>query len=159
MIEQIQQLILILLAGMGLALKPSKTCITYTTTPRENQNPDDFLGFHIQQFSVGKIHLGKRHDRRLDFKTIISLSEAAMKRHQEALKGQIKPNVTFPQQALIKYLNMHIRGWTNYYSLVCVKRCFTRKDSYLLQMLWQCNKRRHLNKLVNKRKQMNFSCL
>jgi len=44
-IEQVQQLVSAWLAGMGLALKPSKTCITHTLTPCENHLGFDFLGF------------------------------------------------------------------------------------------------------------------
>ena len=44
-IEQVQQLVSTWLAGMGLALKPSKTCITHTLTPCENHLGFDFLGF------------------------------------------------------------------------------------------------------------------
>ena len=146
-IEQIQQLVSTWLAEMGLALKPSKTCITHTLLPCENHLGFDFLGFHIQQFPVGKTHSGKRHDgRQLGFKTIISPSEAAMKRHQVALKELIKTHRALPQQVLIKHLNAHIRGWSNYYSSVCAKRCFTRMDTSLFQQLWQWSKRRHPNK-------------
>jgi len=146
-IEQVQQLVSTWLAGMGLALKPSKTCITHTLTPCENQLGFDFLGFHIQQFPVGKTQSGKGRDgRRLGFKTIITPSEQAMKRHQEALKEQIKAHVALPQKVLIKHLNAHIRGWSNYYSSVCAKRCFTRMDTYLFQMLWQWSNQRHPNK-------------
>jgi RNA-directed DNA polymerase len=146
-IEQVQQLVSDWLTSMGLALKPSKTCITHTLTSCGNHLGFDFLGFHIQQYPVGKTHSGKRHDgRRLGFKTIITPSKAAMKRHQEALKEQISKHVALPQHVLIKHLNAHIRGWSNYYSAVCAKRCFTRMDTYLFKMLWQWSRRRHSNK-------------
>ncbi len=131
-IEQVQQLVSTWLAGMGLALKSSKTCITHTLIPCENHLGFDFLGFHIQQFPVGNAHSGKGRDgRRLGFKTLITPSKAAMKRHQEALKEQIRTHVALPQKVLIKHLNAHIRGWSNYYSAVCAKRCFTRMDTHL----------------------------
>lgn len=69
-----------------------------------------------------------------------------MKRHQQALKEQIKTHVALPQKVLIKHLNARIRGWTSYYSAVCAKRCFTQMDTYLFQALWQWSKRRHPNK-------------
>jgi len=146
-IEQVQQLVSTWLAGMGLALKPSKTGITHTLTRCENHLGFDFLAFHIQQYPVGNTHSGKGSDgRRLGFKTIITPSEQAMKRHQEALKKRIKAHAALPQKVLIKHLNAHIRGWSNYYSCVCAKRCFTQMDTYLFQMLWQWSKRRHPNK-------------
>ena len=61
-IEQIQQLVATWLASMGLTLKPGKTCITHTLIPCENHLGFEFLGFHIQQFPVGKTHSGKRRD-------------------------------------------------------------------------------------------------
>src|SRR5260370_15679370 len=42
-IEQVQQLVSTWLAGMGLALKSSKTCITHTLIPCENHLGFDFL--------------------------------------------------------------------------------------------------------------------
>jgi RNA-directed DNA polymerase len=146
-IEQVRQLVSTWLASMGLALKPSKTSITHTLTPCENHVGFDFLGFHIQQYPVGKTHSGKGSDgRQLGFKTIITPSKTAMKRHQEALKQRIRIHAALPQKVLIKHLNAHIRGWSNYYSAVCAKRCFARMDSYLFQQLWQWSKQRHPNK-------------
>src|SRR6266700_2977769 len=145
-VEQVQQLVSTWLANMGLTLKPSKTCITHTLTPCENHLGFDFLGFHIQQFPVGKTHSGKGRDgRQLGFKTLITPSETAIKRHQQALKALIKTHTALPQKVLIKHLNAHIRGWSNYYSSVCAKRCFTQMDTYLFQTLWQWSKRRHPN--------------
>src|SRR5260370_28323539 len=146
-IEQVQQLVSTWLAGMGLALKSSKTCITHTLIPCENQLGFDFLGFHIQQFPVGNTHSGKGRDgRRLGFKTLITPSKPPMNRHHEPPKHQINTHVALPQKVLIKHLNAHIRGWSNYYSAVCAKRCFTRMDTHLFHMLWHWSKRRHPNK-------------
>ena len=44
---------------MGLELKPSKTRITHTLQHDHEEVGFDFLGFHIQQFPVGKTHAGK----------------------------------------------------------------------------------------------------
>jgi RNA-directed DNA polymerase len=146
-IQQVQQLAETWLAGMGLTLKPSKTHITHTLYEGEDQVGFDFLGFHIQQFPVGKTHSGKRHDGvLLGFKTIITPSTSAVKRHQQALKEVIKRHQALPQAALVKHLNPLIRGWATYYASVCAKRCYTRMDSYLFERLWQWSKRRHPNK-------------
>lgn len=42
------------LAEMGLRLKPSKTRITHTLEEYEGNVGFDFLGFHVQQYRVGK---------------------------------------------------------------------------------------------------------
>lgn len=89
-IEQAQQVVSAWRAELGLTLNPSKTPITHTLTPCEGQIGFDFLGFHIQQFPVGKTHTGKgRNGQPLGFKTVITPSSTAMKRHQEALKERI----------------------------------------------------------------------
>ncbi len=146
-IEQTQQIASTWLADVGLTLKPNKTHLTHTLTRCEEQVGFDFLGFHIQQFPVGKTHSGKgRHGRRLGFKTIITPSSMAMKRHQEALKERIRKYGALPQTLLIKRLNPLIAGWSQYYSSVSAKRSFTQMDTYLFQALWQWGKRRHPNK-------------
>jgi len=146
-IEQVQQLAQTWLAGMGLTLKPSKTHITHTLHEEEGQVGFDFLGFHIQQFPVGKTHSAKRHDGvLLGFKTIITPSASAVKRHQQALKEVIERHQALPQAVLITHLNPLIRGWATYYASVCAKRCYTQMDTYLFQRLWHWSKRRHPNK-------------
>lgn len=146
-IEQVQQLAQNWLAEMGLTLKPSKTRITHTLSASEDQAGFDFLGFHIQQFPVGKTHSGKRHDGSLlGFKTIITPNTNAVKRHQQAIKERIKRDQALPQAVLIKHLNPLIGGWANYYASVCAKRCYGQMDTYLFQQLWHWSKRRHPTK-------------
>jgi RNA-directed DNA polymerase len=146
-IEQAQQVVSAWLAELGLTLKPSKTHITHTLTPCEGQIGFDFLGFHIQQFPVGKTHTGKgRNGQPLGFKTVITPSSTAMKRHQEALKERISKYQALPQTAFIKRLNPLIQGWSQYYSAVSAKRSFAQMDTYLFHLLWQWSKRRHPNK-------------
>jgi RNA-directed DNA polymerase len=145
-IEQVHQLAQTWLAGMGLPLTPSKTHITHTLKEEEGQAGFDFLGFHIQQFPVGKTPSAKRHDGvLLGFKTIITPSARAVKRHQQALKEVIERHQGLPQAVLIKHLNPLIRGWATYYASVCAKRCYTQMDTYLFQRLWHWSKRRHPN--------------
>jgi RNA-directed DNA polymerase len=146
-IEQTQHMVSTWLADMGLTLKPSKTHITHTLTHCEDQIGFDFLGFHIQQFPVGKTHTGKgRNGQRLGFKTIITPSATAMKRHQQVLKERIRKYGTLAQTDFIKRLNPLIAGWSRYYSSVSAKRSFTQMDTYLFHLLWQWGKRRHPNK-------------
>ncbi|GHO71732.1 group II intron reverse transcriptase/maturase [Ktedonobacter sp. SOSP1-52] len=146
-IEQIQQLAQNWLTGMGLTLKASKTHITHTLSPDEGQVGFDFLGFHIQQFPVSKMHAGKTHDGKLlGFKTIITPSATTVKRHQQAIKERIKRDQALPQAVLITHLNLLIRGWARYYAPVCAKRCYGQMDTYLFQQLWHWSKRRHPNK-------------
>jgi RNA-directed DNA polymerase len=146
-IEQTQQLVSTWLSGMELTLKPSKTHLTHTLIHGEEPAGFDFLGFHIQQYPVGKTHSGKgRHGQPLGFKTIITPSVTAMKRHQETLKERIRKYGMLSQTDFIKRLNPLIAGWSRYYSSVSAKRSFTHMDTYLFHLLWQWGKRRHPNK-------------
>ncbi len=148
-IEQIQTLVSAWLYDMGLELKPSKTRITHTLQHDHEEVGFDFLGFHIQQFPVGKTHAGKtsgRTPQRLTFKTLITPSQAAMQRHQAAIARCIQRHRAAPQAALIHHLNPIIRGWTNYYATVTSSATYSKMGhlTYLKLRAWA--QRRHPNK-------------
>jgi RNA-directed DNA polymerase len=148
-IEHAQHLISAWLHDMGLELKPSKTRITHTLHYDTGQVGFDFLGFHVQQFPVGKTYAGKssgRHPTRLRFKTLITPSKIALKRHQIALAQCIARHRNAPQVALIQHLNPIIRGWTNYYATVVSSAAFAKMGhlTYLKLRAWA--QRRHPNK-------------
>lgn len=87
-IEGCQSLISEWLRGMGLELKPSKTRITHTLTVADGKPGFDFLGFHLRQFPVGKTKTGTNgHGKPLGFKTIITPSKTAIKRHVQKHQG------------------------------------------------------------------------
>ena len=109
------------LNDMGLELKPSKTRITHTLHPElseDGQAGFDFLGHHIQQFPVGKytsaVHPKSR--KSLGFRTLITPTKDACKKHQREIKDVIKRYKNVSQALLILKLNPVIRGWVNYYS-------------------------------------------
>jgi RNA-directed DNA polymerase len=107
------------LIDIGLELKPSKTKITHTLTPYEGKVGFDFLGFAVRQFPVGKTHTGKNtYGKPLGFKTIISPSKEAIKRHMEEIGEKIRKLRSASQEQLIGTLNPIIRGWANYYRTV-----------------------------------------
>ncbi len=71
-IERVRDTLEQWLSGMGLTLKPSKTRIAHTLEAGEGEAPGfDFLGFHIQQFPVGRHHSGRCRGKLLGFKTLI----------------------------------------------------------------------------------------
>src|SRR5262249_46138171 len=143
-IEHAQQLISAWLHDMGLELKPSKTRITHTLHYDTGQVGFDFLGFHVQQFPVGKTHAGKssgRHPTRLRFKTLITPSKIALTRPQIALAQCIARQRNAPQAALIQHLNPIIRGWTKYSATVVSSTAFAKMGhlTYLNLRAWaQC---------------------
>jgi RNA-directed DNA polymerase len=135
------------LSGMGLVLKPSKTRITHTLETTGEEPPGfDFLGFHIQQFPVGRYHSGRCTGKLLGFKTLIRPSTQAIKRHHAALRAVVKEGRTLPQATLIDQLNPLIVGWSQYYRCVIAQATFSGCDNALFPLLLHWTRRRHPRK-------------
>ncbi len=147
-VQRIRDIISEWLKGMGLELKPSKTRIAHTLNPFEQEKPGfDFLGFTIQQFSVGKYRTGTNSKGKpLGFKTIITPSQKKQKVHNDKIASTIKAHKSAPQAALIKRLNPIIRGWAKYYATVSSKETYTEMDYLIYQKLRAWAKHRHPNK-------------
>ncbi len=146
-IEQAQGIISAWLKDMGLELKPSKTHITHTLQQYQGKRGFDFLGWTVRQFPVGKTHTGTdRWGNALGFKTIITPSKEAVKRHIQELKLLLRKNIHAPQGQLIKELNQVIHGWTNYYRSMVAKETFHHCRYILFQQLQRWAKRRHPHK-------------
>ncbi|MDJ0751763.1 MAG: group II intron maturase-specific domain-containing protein [Woeseiaceae bacterium] len=127
---------------MGLELKPSKTRIAHTLIPEQSEDRIagfDFLGHHIQQFPAGKYRSAKHPGTQipLGFKTLITPSKDACKRHQREIKSVIKKHKHSSQARLINELNPIIRGWVNYYSNSNAQTTgeLTRQDHLIVQKL------------------------
>lgn len=131
------------LRQIGLELKPSKTRVAHTYRERNSTVGFDFLGFHVQQYRVGYHRCGTL---RLGFKTFITPSRDAQKRHQRALAEIVRRHRTVPQAALIGRLNRLVVGWANYYSVVVSKRVFSRMSNLLYGKLQRWARRRHPRK-------------
>jgi RNA-directed DNA polymerase len=131
---------------IGLEMKPSKTRITHTLQEYQGTRGFDFLGWTVRQFSVGKTHSGKIHQRPLGFKTIIKPSKEAEKRHRAELGEIIRKNRHASQGQLISKLNPVIHGWTNYHKTVVAAETFHRCRKNLFQQLQEWGRRRHPNK-------------
>jgi RNA-directed DNA polymerase len=145
-IEKIQKLVAEWLADMGLELKLSKTRITHTLEEYNGAVGFDFLGFHIQQYPVGRTHSGHNgQGELLGFKTITRPSDEAIRRHSQAIHEVVRRYRNAPQAALIAQLNPLIRGWTNYYSTAASSRIFSKlaRLTYLKLRRWA--NRRHPN--------------
>ena len=120
-VQRCRELISEWLKDIGLKLKPSKTRIAHTLIPEQSEDGEagfDFLGYHIRQYRVGKykssIHPSTK--RKLGFRTLITPSKLACKKHQQKIKDVFKKHKYSHQAKLIVELNPIIRGWTNYYS-------------------------------------------
>jgi RNA-directed DNA polymerase len=120
-VQRCRELISEWLKDMGLELKPSKTRIAHTLIPEQSEDRKagfDFLGYHIRQYRVGKykssIHPSTKE--KLGFRTLITPSKSACKKHQQKIRDVFKKHKYSHQAKLIVELNPIIRGWTNYYS-------------------------------------------
>ncbi len=92
-VQRCSELISEWLKDMGLEIKLSKTRLTHTLNKYKKEKPGfDFLGFHIQQFSVGKYNSGTNKGKKLGFKTIITPSKDSQKRHYKNLVEIINKN-------------------------------------------------------------------
>ncbi len=135
------------LQTMGLELKPSKTRITHTLQEYQGQVGFDFLGWTIRQFAGGKTHTAKNPRGKLPgFKTIITPSKEAVKRHLAAMKVVVKRNRHAPQEKLIQELNRVNRGWGNYHRRTVAAKTFQTCDNVLYLQLRRWAKRRHPHK-------------
>jgi RNA-directed DNA polymerase len=141
------------LSAMGLELKPSKTRITHTLNGYEEEQPGfDFLGFHIQQFKVGKYQSGRVKDKKgekgrlLGFKTVITPSKESLKRHYRKVAETIQKCKGKSQTILISKLNPIIRGWCNYFSTVVSHKAFGRMYHLTVWKLIKWGIKRHRNK-------------
>jgi len=158
-VQRCRELISEWLKDMGLELKPSKTRIAHTLHPElseDGQAGFDFLGYHIQQFPIGKYRSAKHptYKTPLGFKTLITPSKAACKKHQRTLKDVFKKHKYSHQALLIKELNPIIRGWVNFYSFSDAQTTgeFARQDYLLFQKLraWGRHKCGNLKEAVDK---------
>ena len=165
-IKRCKKLISEWLKDIGLELKPSKTRIAHTLHNELSEDGIagfDFLGYHIRQFPVGKyasaIH--PKRKEKLGFRTLITPSKDACKKHQLKIKEVIKKHKYSHQAKLINELNPVIRGWTNYYSFSDAQTCgiLTKQDNLVFQKLrawakhrtddWHKAKKKYWTKLGN----------
>jgi RNA-directed DNA polymerase len=146
-LDRAADIVRVQLADMGLILSPSKTRVTHTLTPYQENVGFDFLGFNIRQYPVGKTHTGKStNGQPLGFKTIVKPSKEGIKRHLAETRRRIKDLKAASQELLIKELNPVIRGWSNYYRTVVSTKTYAGCDNVLHHQLRRWAKARHLNK-------------
>ena len=146
-IERCHEEVTTWLQTIGLTLKPSKTRIVHTLERTPDTPGFDLLGVHIQHHLAGKTTSGKDCRGRLHgFKTSITPSPTAIRRHNEALRTTIARHKHANQETLIKALNPLVRGWSRYYAHVKSARVFQKLDHTLYAMLRGWAIYRHPNK-------------
>lgn len=125
LIEHVVPMVEAFLEERGLNLSAEKTRIVAIETGF------DFLGAHIRKFN-GKYR-----------------AEPAKKSVQRLLRRCrefIRTHPTAKQESLIRSLNPRIRGWANYFRVVCASKAFDRVDHQIFHSVWRWARRRHSNK-------------
>jgi RNA-directed DNA polymerase len=133
------------LAGIGLHFKLAKTRITHTLCEHEGEVGFDFLGFHIRQYQVGQYRT-RTYRGQPGFKTLITPSNKAVKRHTAEVRKVVRQHRGAPQTALITVLNPKIRGWAQYYRTCVAKQTFSKLDRLMYDKLAQWASWRHPRK-------------
>ncbi|MGF1541777.1 MAG: group II intron reverse transcriptase/maturase [Pleurocapsa sp.] len=136
------------LNNMGLEFNQSKTRIVHTYQKLDGKEPGfEFLGCSFKQYKLGKRNrrtvAGQYYSRDAEFKTIITPTKEAIKRHKNQLGKIIDSLKTATEEKLINILNPVISGWANYYSRVNSSETFSDIDNWLYIKLRRWAKRRH----------------
>src|SRR5256886_659720 len=145
-LEHCQQLLTTWLATMGLTVNEAKSRIHHTL---EGHQPGlVFLGFHIRQYRVGKHQSGKSPGghRRLGYKTLIKPAKANTQENLAGLVRMIQRAKALSQSALIRQLNLKIRGSATYYRICVSQAVYSRLDYLVWEKLRAWAHQRHPNK-------------
>jgi RNA-directed DNA polymerase len=146
------------LATMGLHLNARKTRIVHTLTPFEGQAGFDFLGFALRQYPreqpPGETHGVKMRIKQMfapqqpgfRFKTVITPSDEAAKRHLALIGQRLSKLQTAPQAQVIRNLNPLIGGWAAYYRELVEPAVMRRYDEQVEQLLLKWAAHRHPGK-------------
>jgi RNA-directed DNA polymerase len=147
------------LAPMGLHLNARKTRIVHTLTPFQGQVGFDFLGFALRQYPVVQpASAAQGFKTRITrwfapvppsvprFKTVITPSEEASKRHLALIGQRLLKLQAATQAQVIRNLNPLIAGWAAYYRELVSAAVMSRYDAQVDQLLLAWAERRHPDK-------------
>jgi RNA-directed DNA polymerase len=109
----------------GLELSPEKTKITHI------DEGFDFLGFNARKYE-GKL--------------LIKPAKKGVKSFLCNIREIVKTMRAAKTENMIKYLNVKIQGWVNYYRHCVAKATFSYIDNNIFWIIWKWAKRRHPNK-------------
>jgi RNA-directed DNA polymerase len=135
-----------------------KTRIVHTLTPFEGQAGFDFLGFALRQYpreqASGETHGVKMRIKQMfapqqpgsRFKTVITPSDEAGKRHLALIGQRLAKLQTAPQAQVIRNLNPLIGGWAAYYRELVEPAVMRRYDEQVEQLLLKWAQSRHPGK-------------
>jgi RNA-directed DNA polymerase len=130
-IEQCRHLTQAWLQDIGLELSEQKTRIAHTLEKIEGEAGFNFLGFQVRQYRASKYNTARGRG----FKTLITPSQEAVKRHWATLSALVSQHKAAKQANLIGILNPIIAGWANYYRAVVSTKTFHLLDHRLYEKL------------------------
>jgi len=117
---------------MGLEINRDKTRVIHV---RQEGGRLDFLGYTFRYY-----HDMKGRKRKY---LNVSISEKALKRERQKLRGMISKQRCFvPLPQLIEELNGHLGGWANYFGYGYPRQGFRRINAYVRQRLTRHVRRR-----------------
>jgi RNA-directed DNA polymerase len=123
--EQVKAHLAEWLAPRGLVFNEAKTRLVHL------DQGFDFLGFNV---------------RRQSGKLLIKPSTAALKRHRQRLRIEMRSLRGQNAEAVLKRLNPIVRGWAAYYRTVVSSEAFAKLDRYVWQLTYKWAKRTHQKK-------------
>ena len=123
--SRVKPVIINFMKERGLELSSEKTKITHI------DEGFDFLGFNARKYG-GKL--------------LIKPAKKGIKSFLDDIRRTIKSMRAVKTENLIKYLNVKIQGWVNYYRHCVAKATFNYTDNSLFWIVWKWAKRRHQNR-------------
>lgn len=122
---KVKPVIIDFMKGRGLKLSFEKTKITHI------DEGFDFLGFNARKYG-GKL--------------LIKPAKKEIKSFLDDIRRTVETMRAVKTEDLIKYLNVKIQGWVNYYKHCVAKATFNYIDNSIFWILWRWAKRRHPNR-------------
>ncbi|MFZ0976066.1 MAG: group II intron reverse transcriptase/maturase [Solirubrobacteraceae bacterium] len=116
----------LILAEMGLQLKPAKTRIVHL---KEGGEGLDFLGFHHRRVR------GERGYEHLRFLARWPSREAMQRARNRIRELTVRKRALLPVEEVVQDVNNFLRGWANYYRYGNSRPAFTKIRTYALQRL------------------------
>jgi RNA-directed DNA polymerase len=119
------------MAGLGLKLNESKTCVRDVRRERF-----DFLGYTFGKVYHVHEHEGKHY-------LAACPSDKSVRRLKQKLHAALAPWNTGPWDEVAARVNRMLRGWSNYFSYGTLKRAYRAVDNHVFERVRHCLRRRH----------------
>ncbi len=130
--ESVIELLEAWMAKRGLTLSKEKTHTVHL------DQGFDFLGFHVQRYTLHRYRRAKVLH--------ITPTKESIKRIKEKLRTIWSSIQHLPLKVTIRRLNAVIRGWANYYRATVSRKAFKHLDSWMFEKTYRLVCKRHRRK-------------